>query len=187
MDDLSRRRERGGTVALFLAWLVYHGLMQSLPQIPSALLEPDTDVGRAFAYLRIDGSLAAALTVAAFAGIVLVPQWLTPVFLSQARDASEIDSVWRRTIFAFKIATLPAVIGTLLVIPFRLPGELGPVLISPVLIAVIGVLWIQAGAWGARAEAQNGSGGRIALVPIAALIALLLFFQLVLARGVPFY
>jgi hypothetical protein len=178
---------RRGAFALFCTWMAYHGLVQGLAQIPTAVLAPDSDVGRAFAYLAINGELAAVLSVAALGGLALVPQWLTVGLLEQATDADQIATPGGRTRFAFFIATLPAIIGTVLTFPFRVPGEIAAVAFSPIVVAILGVSWIQAGAWGAAGAQARGTMNGPAFVAYLLLVALFAAFHLILAPGVRFY
>ena len=74
---------------------------------------------------------------------------------------------------------------------FRIPREWTEVVMVPVAITLVGLLWIQAGAWRARKDAINASVPQprpesIAW-PLAAVLALLLLFQLLLRPGIRFY
>jgi hypothetical protein len=88
----------------------------------------------------------------------------------------------------FQVATLPALIGTALTVPFRMPREAIEVLLPPAIAMVAGVAWVQAGAWCVRpADGHERTGLESITYPLAAVLALLLAFQLLLRRGVPFY
>lgn len=85
-------------------------------------------------------------------------------------------------------ATLPALIAIALIIPFRVPRELIEVVMLPGVVTVIGVAWMQAGAWrvrGVRAEGRPGAGSLA--YPLGAVLVLLLVFQVLLRPGIPFY
>ena len=66
-------------------------------------------------------------------------------------------------------------------------------MIVPAVISLVGALWVQAAAWRGGVVSVRpvtappaASGGAPIAVPLAALVALLLFFQLVLRRGIAF-
>jgi hypothetical protein len=97
-------------------------------------------------------------------------------------------------VFMFRAATLPALAAILLVIPFRVPRNWVEVAAVPVVVTVIGIAWMQAGAWAVRdVKASGASGLQSALgsksiaYALGALLMLLLVFQLVLRPGVRFY
>jgi hypothetical protein len=105
-----------------------------------------------------------------------------------AEDAREIDSAVARTGFVFRFATLPAVVAIALIIPFRVPRNWIEVVMVPVVVTLLGIVWMQAGAWlirgvEAHGDSRNMSVGRLA----GAVLALLLVFQLVLRPGIRFY
>jgi hypothetical protein len=49
---LRRRRADSPTMRLFLVWMTYNGLFQSLPQVVVGALNPGNDVGMAMHYLH---------------------------------------------------------------------------------------------------------------------------------------
>ena len=58
----------------------------------------------------------------------------------------------------------------------------------PLLVALCGIPWIQAGAWRARDVRPGGAVAAPSLAyPFAAVVGLLLLFQFVLRQGIPFY
>jgi hypothetical protein len=88
----------------------------------------------------------------------------------------------------FRVATLPALTAILLIIPFRVPREWVEVVMLPVVVTVIGIAWLQAGAWRASGVTTgSGSGAGSIAFPLGALLVLLLVFQLLLKPGVRFY
>jgi len=68
------------------------------------------------------------------------------------------------------------------------PRELVEVVILPVVVTVIGIVWLQAGAWRVSGVTTvvGSSVGPIAY-PLGALLTLLALFQLLLRPGVHFY
>jgi hypothetical protein len=92
-----------------------------------------------------------------------------------------------RTRFVFRVATLPALIAILLIIPFRVPRELVEVVAVPVVVTVVGVAWLQAGAWRASAVALGSRPGKHSIVfPATALLGLPFVFHLLLKPGIRF-
>jgi hypothetical protein len=91
-------------------------------------------------------------------------------------------------VFVFQIATLPALTAILLIIPFRVPRNWIEVVMVPVVVAVVGIAWLQAGAWRVgNPKAQGGLGVVSVVYPLGAVVLLLLVFQLLLRPGVHFY
>jgi hypothetical protein len=93
-----------------------------------------------------------------------------------------------RTHFVFHVATLPALMAILLIIPLRVPREWVEVVMVPLVVTVIGVAWLQAGAWKVSGvRVVGGPGVRSIAYPLGALLILFLVFQLLLRPGIPFY
>jgi hypothetical protein len=130
-----------------------------------------------------------AKTISALAALAVMPmaaRLLCRLMLGLADNPARIATAGARTRFVFQVATLPIIIGTVLVIPFRVPREAIEVVLLPVLVALIGTAWMQAGAWRLRVQARGtgaGSNGPLLL----AVVALLLVFQLLLRPGIAFY
>ncbi|MDI9240262.1 hypothetical protein QLQ15_15235 [Lysobacter sp. LF1] len=82
---------------------------------------------------------------------------------------------------------MPVLLGTALIIPFRVPREAIEVVLLPVLVGVIGVPWMLAGAWRVRDARACGRQTDSFVLPLLAAIALLLVFQLLLRPGIDFY
>jgi hypothetical protein len=109
-------------------------------------------------YLRL---VTTAKTVAALVALFAIPAaalWLLRPLLGLAEDPACIASARARTRFVFRVASLPALTAILLIIPFRVPRELVEVVILPVVVTVIGIAWLQAGAWRVS-EATTVGGG----------------------------
>ena len=87
-----------------------------------------------------------------------------------------------------RVATLPALAAVLLIIPFRVPRNWIEVAAVPVVVTVIGIIWIQAGAWAVGSARANGKLGSKSIgYSLGALLLLLLIFQVLLRPGVQFY
>lgn len=183
---LLRRSWRSTTVRLFLIWMTYNGLYQALPQVVVGAISPRSDVGMAMTYLGLG---AAARTAAALTALILIPPaawWLTRHFLSTAADRAQVANARARMRFIFQVATLPALIAIPLIVPFRVPRELIEVVLPPAL-SLIGIVWIQALAWRVSVVSWRGETRASIGYPLAAAVALLSVFQLLLRRGVAFY
>lgn len=184
---LRRDPGRSSTIRLFLIWMTYNGIFQALPQVVIGAISSRSDVGMAMDYLHLGTTAKTVAALVALAAIPPVALWLTRWLLTVAEDAAHIASARARARFILHVATLLALIAILLIIPFRVPRELVEVVMPPVVVTVIGIAWIQAGAWrvvGARAG--GGSGAQSIAYPLAAVLILLLVFQLLLRPGVPY-
>jgi len=186
---LLRRTRSEGSIALrlFLIWMAYHGLFQSLPQVAVGAMSPGNDVGMAMNYLAMSATATTIAAILALALMVAAGLWLTRPLLGLATE-SAIAGAGRRTSFIFRVATLPAVIAIPVIIAFRVPREVAEVVAPPIAVTIVGIAWIQANAWRVT-NAKPGlfSAARPVLYPLAALLILLLIFQLILRPGIAFY
>jgi hypothetical protein len=179
---------RSTTVRLFLIWMTYNGLFQSLPQVITGSVNPQNDVGMAMDYLGLGAAAKTAAALMALVAIPLAALSLSRLLLSLAESAAFVGSARARTRFVFHVATLPALSAILLIIPFRVPREFIEVVMVPVVVTVIGIAWLQAGAWCISGVKTGGGPGAGSIsYPLGALLALLLVFQLLLRPGVRFY
>lgn len=184
------RRMRGCPIAtrLLLFWMAYCGCLMALPQVAMGAINSASDVGMAMTYLQWNAGVRVGAGLAALIALVMIALHLTHDVLELA-EADQLRDASARTRFVFRMVTLPALIGMLLVLPFRVPRELIEIVIVPLLVVVPGVAWIQASAWRAR-DARAG-GGTITTSSIAyalaAVLLLLLIFQFVLRPGIRFY
>ena len=179
-------RFRSRTLRLFLVWMAYCGLFESLPQVVVGALVAQNDVGMA---LRYFGLGLPARTVAALAALALMPAagWhLTRDFLALASTPAQTAGGRARTAFIFQVATLPALAGIALIVPYRVPREAVEVLAVPAVVSLLGTIWIQACAWAAVAARPHADARESLRWPLGAAVALLLVFQLILRRGIPF-
>jgi hypothetical protein len=185
---LKRRAGRSSSVQLFLIWMAYNGFLQSLPQVVIGSVEPENDVGMAMDYFHLGVAAKTVAAVVALISIPVVALSLRGTLLSLARNPAAIGSVRARTTFMFRVATVPAFAAILLIIPFRLPRNFVEVVAVPVVVTVIGITWIQAGAWAVSHVKAHGSlSSRSIAYAFGALLILLLVFQLVLRPGIRFY
>jgi hypothetical protein len=185
---LKRGVGRSSTVRLFLIWMAYNGFLQSLPQVVIGSVEPENDVGMAMDYLRLDTPLKAVAALMALIAIAAAALWLTRPLLSLARSARDIEGSRARSTFVFRAATVPALTAILLIIPFRVPRNWIEVVAVPVVVTVVGIAWMQAGAWAVEgAQATGALSSKSIAYACSALLILLLVFQLALRPGIRFY
>jgi hypothetical protein len=185
---LKLRPPRSASLRLFVIWMAYNGFLQSLPQVVIGSIEPENDVGMAMDYLHLG---AAAKTAAAVVALITIPvaalSLRAPLF-SLAENPTTIGSVRARASFMFRVATVPALAAILLIIPFRVPRNWVEVVAVPVVVTVIGVAWIQAGAWAvSKVKPSVRLSSKSVVYALSALLILLLVFQLILRPGVRFY
>lgn len=185
---LKRREPRSTTVRLLLIWMAYNGLLQSLPQVVLGSVVPQNDVGMAMDYLRLGAPAKAAAALVALIAIAAAALWLRRPLLGLAEHAEHIGSARARTGFMFRVATLPALVAILLIIPFRVPRDWVEVVAVPVVVTIVGIAWIQAGAWSVEKVTASGAfASKSTAYAFTALLILLLVFQFVLRPGIRFY
>ena len=185
---LKPRVGRSSAVRLFLIWMAYNGFMQSLPQVVVGSIEPQNDVGMAMAYLHLGAPAKTAAAFAALIAIAAAALKLRGPLLRLAEKPGDIASARLRTAFMLRVAAVPALAAILLIIPFRIPRNWVEVVAVPVVVTIIGVAWLQAGAWAVEGvKAQGTVGPKSAAYAFSALLILLLIFQFVLRPGIRFY
>ncbi|MBS0420330.1 MAG: hypothetical protein JSR66_21670 [Proteobacteria bacterium] len=185
---LRRGWGQSSTARLFLIWMAYNGFFQSLPQVVLGAFIPANDVGMAMDYFSLSAPIKTAAAIAALVAMPITAILLTRPLLALADTPGEIAGGAARAGFVLRMATLPSVIAIGLIIPFRVPREWIEVVMVPLVVTVIGVVWMQAGAWFVTDVKARGQVGAVPIARLAgALVVLLLVFQLVLRRGVHFY
>ena len=81
---------------------------------------------------------------------------------------------------------LPALIAGALIIPFRLPRNMIEVTIFPTIVMLFGAIWVTIGGALSPTAPRPAHPAPSMAVPLAALIVVLLVFQLVLRPGIQF-
>ena len=187
---------RSAVVRLLVIWLAYHGLIMGLAQVPVGALSSGSDVGMAMSYLGWSHVTRAALAIAALISIPLVALQLTRCLLQLAATSAELGSAGQRQRFILKAGTAAALLGTILIIPFRVPRELVEVIGPPIVVTVIGISWMNAaaihnalavGVFSRKESAPSRPVRNVAWSLVIALLVLFALFHFVLARGVRFY
>jgi hypothetical protein len=184
---LRRGRGRPTTTRLFLIWMTYNGFFLALPQLIVAAFLPGNDVGVALDYLRVGAAGKTALALVALCVMPPIALALRRPVLRLAMNARQLDNGAARARFLFQTATLPALAAIALIIPFRIPRDTIEVVVVPAVVVVIGMAWLQAGAWSVvRVSPGERRTVRVA-GPLIALLLLLIVFQCVLRPGIHFY
>jgi hypothetical protein len=180
------KRGTGRTEAkrLFVLWMAYHGLFQSLPQIAFAAVSPGSDTGQALAWFALPAAAELLVTLIASGAIVAAGLFMCRRFLELGPP---LESGRARSQFAFFLAVLPAVLAIPILILFRVPREWVEVVIPTIAVPLIGLIWVQAAAWRMPARPRPAEGSPGFAVPLVLVLALLAAFQLVLRPGIAFY
>jgi hypothetical protein len=173
---------------IFVFWMAFEGLFQSASQFAIGTILPGNDVGRALGWLGLGPMQRAFVLLLAFAAMAGAGRALAawaPAGLAPRSD-------WRTRDVARAFGTTGAAV-VLLSIPFRIPRDAVEVVAIPAIVNLIGFAWltvgitsdIRSGIASVRRFGRQDERGPIAIaVPAALLIALLLFFQVVLRPGV---
>lgn len=181
-------RVRSTTGRLLLFWMAFSGFFMSLPQVVVGALVPENDVGMAMDYLQMSPAAKAVAAVAALAAIAPISIALSRILFSFAHDPAEVGSGFTRTRFVARVATLPALAAIPLIFAFRVPRNWIEVAIVPVVVTIVGVIAIHSVAWRVQSASATQDARPVSIAyALAAVIVLLLVFQLVLRPGIGFY
>jgi len=166
-------RRTGVTWRIFLFWMAFEGLYQSLSQLAIGALLPGNDVGRALAYLHAGAAAKWALLAFAVAAMALAGAWLARAYPSSGERAEGIAAT--------------ALLAIVLIVPFRAPRDMVEVALIPLFVNLAGAGWLVLGAAIARPRDATESRDRVGFIgPALALGLTLLLFQLVLRHGIAF-
>lgn len=169
-----------------LVWMAYCGLLMALPQVVIGALSGGSDVGMAMDYLRMP---VVAKTIAAGIALIAIPvvalALLGPVLELADDDARSTARARARHVLQW--VTVPALLSLVLVVPFRVPREWIEVLLLPLLVAVPGMAWMQAGAWHSAVPTAHVHGRWPMALLIGLALVLLVVFQAVLRPGIAFF
>jgi len=182
-----RIRNSGSIWKLFIMWLAFHGLIQSTPQVIIGYLNPSTDVGDALVgYLELSEPLLIFLSIASAITMASICIWFSRYLLEFAPPHADLNHPKVRIKYVRYIAVGAAIIGSILVIPFRV-FPMGQA-VTPFIVSAFSIPWIWAAAARIRPirHVPNNINDKVYWSPILFLLALLIFFRLVLAPGVEF-
>ena len=173
---------------LFLVWIAYCGVFMALPQVVVGALSSGSDIGMAMEYFHLGADAKAIAALLALAVVPLFAREFSRHLLGLASQPAQLANAGARSRFVFQVATLPALLAMVLILPFRVPREWLEVVFLPLVVFVAGMPWIQSGAWRLRDVVPRTLSRAFALAyPLAAVVALLLVFQLVLRPGIRFF
>jgi hypothetical protein len=172
---------------LFVLWLAFHGLMQSIPQVMVASLDPNTDVGESLVgYLNLSQPLLIIMAIISSIAIAVISIWFSRQLLDFVNRDVDLNDPKVKFKYIRFIGVGAAFLGSILVVPFRIP-PMGQA-ITPFIVFVFSIPWI----WSAAASStpithkSKGINEKIYWSPIVLLILLLIFFRMVLAPGLEF-
>ena len=120
-------RNSGSIWKLFILWMAFNGLIQSIPQVIIGYLSPSTDVGQALVgYLKLSEPLLIILSIASAIAIALLGIRFSKHLLEFAPRDAEIKHPKVNLKYIRYIAVGAAIVGSILVVPFRiLPSQPG--------------------------------------------------------------
>ena len=185
MGLLSRGHARSATLRLFLFWMGYCGCLMALLQCVVGAISAGSDVGMAMDYLHLGATTKMFLAIVALVAIASIALWLVRRLPDAVGGGSERFGSPSRLVLL--VVTLPALAAVALIVPFRIPREPIEVVVVPLAVVVVGVAWMQAGAWRIRPVSGNGARAVSIAYPFVAALLLLAFFQVVLRPGIAFY
>jgi hypothetical protein len=180
------RRGAGRTEAmrLFVLWMAYHGLFQSLPQIAFAAVSPGSDTGLALGWFGLPAAGELLVTVLGAVAIIAAGLFMARRFLELGPP---LATGRERSHFAFLLAVLPAVLAVPILVLFRVPREWVEVVIPTIAVPLIGLIWVQANAWRLPVTPRPAQPSPGLSIPLLLVLALLALFHLVLRPGIAFY
>ncbi len=175
-----------GAARITVLWLVYHLLRQGLLQLVAVPFSPESDAARAGAVLGIPDVLTVIV-----AGVSLVV--MIGIAMGMARDILRFAPNRRilltrgdRLSFAASMTLIPAVLGGLLAVPYLLPASGSAALAALPWAGAFTLFTVgtAAGIGGLDLE-ESATRPRPPVWLVAGSIAVLVFFRLYLADGVP--
>jgi hypothetical protein len=143
---LPRYAARSPTTKLFIFWMAFQGLFQSLLQVVIGAINPLNDVGKAMNYLRLGRGAKTAAALMALSAMIYAGTWLTSHLLGFAKTAAQVDTLAKRASLVFSTATLPGFTAIVFIIPFRVPRNMVEVVLVPIIVTAAGMISLQCGA-----------------------------------------
>ena len=171
---------------LFFFWMAFEGAYEGLPQIVIGSIMPANDVGHAMSYLEFAPAQKWAASL--FAVLVMAGwgYWLGNQCVRLLATAAESATAAARRALVFWIVVCPALTSVLLVVPFREPRNVVEVVLVPLIAAVLGALFVPAGAWRAPPSSRPAREAASIVAPLVLLAIVLALFQVVLRPGIAF-
>ena len=180
-------RNSGSIWKLFVLWMAFHGLIQSIPQVIIGYLNPGTDVGEALVgYLKLSEPLLIILAIVSAIAMALLCIWFSKHLLEFAPVDAVLNNPKVKLKYVRYIAVGAAIIGSILVVPFRIL-PMGQA-VTPFIVSAFSIPWIWAAAAPSRPirHIPNRINEKVAWSPVLLLLLLLIFFRWALVPGVEF-
>lgn len=180
----NRTKQSAHWIHVFLIWLAFQGLVQSIPQFITGRIAPDTDTGQAFTYLGIGEGLGIVISIAGIAAMLYLGILFSKYLLKLSPSSNMISTASGRFGYLFRIALLASLVGIILIIPFRImPWNRA---LAPVMVTLISIPMVFAHGWKAKVTHTINSkiNNKISMMPIVLLLILLVIFQFILAPGI---
>lgn len=177
---------RSMTTRLFLFWMAFQGLYAGFSQLVIGALIPQNDMGMAYGYLGLAPAARMGMLALGLIASVLAGFWLARKAIALLATTGETLNAGPRMGFLFFAVLLPALIAGALIIPFRLPRNMIEVTIFPTIVMLFGAIWVLIGGALSPTAPRPAHPAPSMAVPLAALIVVLLVFQLVLRPGIAF-
>ncbi|MBT8300846.1 MAG: hypothetical protein KJO63_05910 [Maribacter sp.] len=180
-------RNSGSIWKLFLFWMAFNGLIQSIPQVIIGYLNPGTDVGQALVgYLKLSEPLLISLSIVSAIAMALLCIWFGKLLLEFAPADTVLNHPKVKLKYIRYIAVGAAIIGSIFVVPFRIL-PMGQA-VTPFIVSAFSIPWIWAAAAHSRPirHTPNNINEKVAWSPVLLLLLLLIFFRWILVPGLEF-
>jgi len=177
---------RSMTARLFLFWMAFQGFYAGFSQLVIGALIPQNDMGMAYGYLGLTPGARIAMLAFGLIASVVAGFWLARKAITLLATTGETLNAGPRMGFLFFAVLLPTLIAGLLIVPFRVPRDMIEVTVFPTIVMLFGAIWILIGGALSSTAPRPAHPAPSLAVPLAALIVLLLVFQLVLRPGIAF-
>jgi len=180
-------RNSGSIWKLFIFWMAFHGLIQSIPQVIIGYLNPGTDVGQALVgYLKLSEPLLITLAIVSAIAMALLCIWFSKLLLEFAPVDAVLNNPKVKLKYIRYIAVGAAIIGSIFVVPFRIL-PMGQA-VTPFIVSAFSIPWIWAAAARSRPirHVPNRINEKVYWSPILLLLLLLIFFRWALVPGLEF-
>jgi len=179
-------RQSTGTFKFFAFWFGYHGLWLFLGQTPEMAFASHNDFARGLAVLNLSPPIRLIITVGGGAGLILLGLFAARPLLASALSNEELATSGNRRKLILQSGILPWLLGSILIMPFRLPPLERAFL--PLFGGVPLILaWLNAGRVKNIVAVNNVVSQKMSWSGITALLVVFVFFRFILAAGVPMY
>lgn len=179
-------RHNKSVFKLVVFWLSYHGLWLFSGQLPEIAFASQGDLARAVSFFQPNQPVRIAGAITGIIGLILLGIFATKPLLATARSEDELATARQRRKLILLCGVLPCLIGSLLIIPFRIPPLHQALLPFFGGLPLIVTLLYAGRALNIRA-AKSAMNQKLSWGGVATLVGVFLFFRFVLAGGVPMY